>query len=253
MHQRGPAPAPLGDLGQPDRIGLVGLGPPWHVLDVAGVDQPAVEPLGLQQVEDPFPVGRSRLHHHPGDPPAVQPVGQLQQRRGGSRIATDLLQPPARPGLVRHPHTRLQRCLAQIERSDPLDMQLLLVDLFHLTSLGTRTGGSPAGASGMSGSRTLVLVATMRSPRSGSQRQTELRPSPAPRTPDVSGRPARFSRIRGVPRDQGTEFEVTTDGVGVVGHARRGAAAESPGVPRWWVECCQDTDAAPLLAVACPR
>src|SRR5215213_5556068 len=140
LHQRRPAHGPLGHLGQPDRIGLVGLGPPRHVLHLAGVDQPAVEPFGLQQVEDPLPVGRSRLHHHPGDPPAVQPVGQRQQRGGGRRIATDLLQPPARPGLMRHPHARLQRRLAQIQRRDPLDMQPLLVDLFHLTSLATRDG-----------------------------------------------------------------------------------------------------------------
>jgi hypothetical protein len=31
---------------------------------------------------------------------------------------------------VRHPHTRLQRRLLKVERGDPLNVQLLLVDLF---------------------------------------------------------------------------------------------------------------------------
>ncbi len=102
MHQRRAAHAPLGDLGQPDRVGLVGLGPPRHVLHIAGVDQPARKAFGFQQPVDPLPIVRGRLHHHPGHPQAVQPVGQRQQRRGGGGIAADLLQATARPGRVRH-------------------------------------------------------------------------------------------------------------------------------------------------------
>jgi len=47
---------PFGDLAQPHRVQLVRLGPPGQVLDVAGVDQPDLQPLGLQQIEHRIPV-----------------------------------------------------------------------------------------------------------------------------------------------------------------------------------------------------
>jgi hypothetical protein len=50
-HAAGPQQLPLGDLGEPDRIQPVGLGPPGEVLDITRVDQPALKPLGVQQVE----------------------------------------------------------------------------------------------------------------------------------------------------------------------------------------------------------
>jgi hypothetical protein len=114
MHQRGSAHAPLGHLGQPHRVGPIRLGPARHVLDLAGVDQPAVKPLGLQQVIHPLPVGTRRLHHHPLHPPLPQPRHHLQQLCRGRAVAAQLLHPPARPVVARHPHTRLQAGLAQI-------------------------------------------------------------------------------------------------------------------------------------------
>ena len=41
--ERGPEHAALGELGQPDCVQLVGFGPAGDVLDVAGVDQPALD------------------------------------------------------------------------------------------------------------------------------------------------------------------------------------------------------------------
>jgi hypothetical protein len=49
--EAGPQQLPLGDLGEPDRVQPVGLGPPGKVLDVFGVDQPDLEPVGLQQIK----------------------------------------------------------------------------------------------------------------------------------------------------------------------------------------------------------
>ena len=42
---------------QPPRIGRVPLRPPGQVLDLLGIGQHAVEPLGLQPVERALPVG----------------------------------------------------------------------------------------------------------------------------------------------------------------------------------------------------
>jgi hypothetical protein len=67
-HEAGAQHLPLGDLGKPHRVQAVGLGPPRQVLDVAGVDQPGLKPVGLQQVERRLPVLRRRLHHHPRHP-----------------------------------------------------------------------------------------------------------------------------------------------------------------------------------------
>ena len=50
--EAGPQHLPLGDLTQPDRIQGVGLGTPREVLDVTGIDQPDLEPVGFQQVEE---------------------------------------------------------------------------------------------------------------------------------------------------------------------------------------------------------
>jgi hypothetical protein len=46
-HEAGPQHLPLGQLAQPHRIQLVGLGPPRQVLDLAGVDQPDLKPVRL--------------------------------------------------------------------------------------------------------------------------------------------------------------------------------------------------------------
>src|SRR5512132_1962923 len=53
--EAGPQHLPLGELAQPDRIQGVGLRTPRKVLDVTGIDQPRLEPVGFQQVaEAPF-------------------------------------------------------------------------------------------------------------------------------------------------------------------------------------------------------
>src|SRR4029450_12228264 len=54
--EAGPQHLPLGDLTKPHRVQPVGLGPPRQVLDVFGVDQPDLKPLGLQQVERRLPI-----------------------------------------------------------------------------------------------------------------------------------------------------------------------------------------------------
>jgi hypothetical protein len=46
-HEAGPQHLPLGHLAQPHRVQPVGLGPPRQVLDVFGIHQPDLEPLGL--------------------------------------------------------------------------------------------------------------------------------------------------------------------------------------------------------------
>src|SRR5215218_5680841 len=52
--EAGPQQLPLGNLAQPDRIQGVGLGTPGEVLDVAGIHQPGLEPVGFQQVQGPL-------------------------------------------------------------------------------------------------------------------------------------------------------------------------------------------------------
>jgi hypothetical protein len=54
VHQARPAHAALDDLGQPHRVQLVGLWSAGDVLDMLGVQQPAGEPLGFQQVNSGF-------------------------------------------------------------------------------------------------------------------------------------------------------------------------------------------------------
>ena len=110
---------PLGDLAQPHRVQLVGLGPARQVLDIAGVDQPRVESVRLQQVIRRFPVFRGGLHDHPGHAQLGQPVGQPKQRGGHRGDRPDLLHAlPARAG---HPRAAHHLRLADIERRDPLD------------------------------------------------------------------------------------------------------------------------------------
>ena len=47
--ERGPDHAPFGELGQPDGVEFVGLGPAGGVLDVAGVDHPALSDVVFQR------------------------------------------------------------------------------------------------------------------------------------------------------------------------------------------------------------
>jgi hypothetical protein len=126
-HEAGPQHLPLGDLAQPDRIQLVGLGPAGQVLDVLGVHQPRLQPGRLQKVEHRLPVIRCRLHDHPGHPEPGQVTGQPPHRPGQRRIRLHLLQPPARLALIRHPDAARQLGLADIQRRNPLDDLLVVL------------------------------------------------------------------------------------------------------------------------------
>ncbi len=123
--------APLGDLGQPHAVGSIRLRPAGQRLDLLGVQQVAVEPLGLQPEERRLPVIRRCLHHHRRHPMAAQPIGQRQDLPLGRAEAAHLVRPPPRVRLARHPDTGFQRALADIECSHPLDVQRLVVDLLH--------------------------------------------------------------------------------------------------------------------------
>jgi hypothetical protein len=50
-HEAGPQHLPLSDLAQPHRVQPVGLGPPRQVLDITGIHQQDLKPVGFQQVE----------------------------------------------------------------------------------------------------------------------------------------------------------------------------------------------------------
>jgi hypothetical protein len=90
------------------------------VSDVAGVDQPGLEPGGLQHVERGAPVAGGRLHDHTGDPEATQVVGQVHEHAGGGLVGGDLLQPPPRLVRVGDAYAAGQFGLADVERGDPL-------------------------------------------------------------------------------------------------------------------------------------
>ncbi len=96
----------------------IGLAP-GHGLDVLGVQQPRLDPLGgLQQVEHRLPVRSCGLHADPGDPVLQQPVPQLQQavahRRERAHLVADAL------AGARHPDAHFDVRLAQIGASAPL-------------------------------------------------------------------------------------------------------------------------------------
>ena len=177
-HEAGPQHLPLGDLAQPHRVQLVGLRPAGQVLDVAGVDQPRLEPVRLQQVEHRLPVVRRRLHHHPGHAQLDQPVGQPQQRPGHRRIRRHLLQPPSRPPSCGHPHTAHQLGLADIQRRDPLDDLLSSAtpaNTPHLLATPSRpAGGRPQEPQQGQANLIRVLEANNEGPTHGSQRPTRF-------------------------------------------------------------------------------
>ena len=190
-HQAGSDHLPLGDLAQPHRVELVGLWPTRQVLDVAGVDQPGLESVRLQQVVRRLPVVRGGLHHHPGHAQLGEPVGQPQQRAGHRRVGRHLLQPPTRPALVRHPHAAHQLGLADIQRGHPRDDLLGLMVLFEHTVLlapHSATSGRPQGPRGIGGNLIRVLEATPKLPRRGPQHPAETRPRRS-QTTGVGGRP----------------------------------------------------------------
>jgi hypothetical protein len=125
--ERGPQHALLGQLRQPHRIQLVGLGSPRDLFDVAGVDQPGVNPAGLQQVEERPPVIRGGLDHDPLDPLAHQVVGQVHDRVRGGRHLPNFGHPPARDRVMRHARAHHPRRLRHVDRGDPRDQLLVLL------------------------------------------------------------------------------------------------------------------------------
>ena len=127
--KRGPQHAPLVQLAQPHRIQLVGLGPTRDLLDVPRVDQPHQQPVGLEQVHKRPPVIRRGLHHDPLDPLADQTVGQLHDRGGGRGNIPHCGDPLTRLGLVWHARADHARRLAHVDRGDPRQDLLLLLDL----------------------------------------------------------------------------------------------------------------------------
>src|SRR5829696_6673728 len=110
-HEARPAHAPLDHLGQPHRIQLVGLGAAGDVLDVPGVEQPAGESFGFQQVERRLPVVAGGFHRDQRHPSSVQPGGQVQQRPGGPSVLPDFLAAVSRLVVVRHSDTHRQAAL----------------------------------------------------------------------------------------------------------------------------------------------
>ena len=90
-----------------------------QVLDVFSVDQPRLEPGGLQHVERRLPVVAGRFHHHPGHAQLSQPVGQPRQRLRHRGMRRHLLRPG--PALAGHPHATHQLGLADVQRRHPLD------------------------------------------------------------------------------------------------------------------------------------
>ena len=101
-HERGPQQPFLGELGQPHRVELVGLGPAGHVLHVAGVDQLHVQPGRLQQVVPDPPVVRGGLHGDLLDPQLDQLIGQVGDRAGGGLHVPHLADPRRSRGVRTH-------------------------------------------------------------------------------------------------------------------------------------------------------
>ncbi len=123
--ERGAEHVPLVQLGQPDRIERVGLGPAGDLLDVAGVDQPGRQPAPCKQVHGGAPVVGGGLHHDPLDALAGQLVGQGGDRVGGRRHVPDRGAAPARARGVGHPGAHLAGGLGDVDRGDALHDFLL--------------------------------------------------------------------------------------------------------------------------------
>jgi len=99
------------------------------MFDIAGVDQPRVQPVRLEQVENRLPVRRRRFHHHPLHAHLDQLIGQLGQCLGHRRVCRDFLQPPLTASWRRHPHTTHQLRLTDIQGGHPGNDLLLIMGL----------------------------------------------------------------------------------------------------------------------------
>src|SRR5215217_8757103 len=137
------------------------------MLDVAGIDQPGLEPVRFQQVEDSLPVVRGCLHDHPSHPQLGQPVGHDQQPAGHRLVAPDLLPSvgPSCPGLG----TRTQQVSSALPTSNAATRWMIsavsCVSSSTPASLSPTTNRqSPAGAAGQKANLIRVLKATMKDP-----------------------------------------------------------------------------------------
>ena len=154
---------------QPAGIAGVVLGPAGQVLDLPGVGEHAVEPLGFQPVERTLPVVAGCLHHDRRDLPGPKPVRQRQHLPPGRAEAAGLGRPPRRVTVGRHPDRRGHPGLADVDAADPVPVQRLVTHLLHASHpLHCRTaslrGGTARGAGGERKKLTRVLEATMNSP-----------------------------------------------------------------------------------------
>ena len=102
-HERPPQHAPLVQLAVPHAVGRVALAPPRQVLDVAGVDQPHLQPGRLGQVIPDAPVVGRGFQYEPLDALGAQVVHQRGHLPEGGPYLPHLL-PPA---VGRDPGTRV--------------------------------------------------------------------------------------------------------------------------------------------------
>jgi hypothetical protein len=137
--------------------------------------------------------------------PVPQPARHRQQLCGRRGVAAQLLHPPAGPLRVRHPHTRLQTSLAQIQRRHPLHHQIGVVDFITriLPGKPITTRRSPAGTEQgwKESDPRVVLVATMRSPTIGSPNQTQKRAHCAKKHRPRRATAPDFPACAGVPKE----------------------------------------------------
>jgi hypothetical protein len=180
--------AVLDQLADPHRIGHIRLAA-GHVLEVLGVQQPALE-LILEQVVDRLPVHPGRLHPDHGDPEARQPVPQQHQsRRGGAKRPRLGLTGAL---LARHPDGRGDRRLVHVQPGAALDQSV------HGSSRRLDDANGAVRESLFMNSLRSVLAATVRG-------------APGSRVPLINGLPRTRKRRR---QPDGTPFS----SVGVAGH-----------------------------------
>ncbi len=146
-HEGRPEHTPLGELAQPHRVELVGLGTARDVLDVASVGQPALQAAGFEEVEPRLPVAARRLHDHPGNALAEQVIAQFQNGvRGRAHVPHPLgatsLDPFVRQTRAQHPGR-----LGHIDRGDSLYQFRCLLDRLGLVNPHPLPHTDPPGGS----------------------------------------------------------------------------------------------------------
>ena len=184
-HETGPQHLSLGHLAQPHSVQHIGFRSTGQMFDIAGVDQPRVQPVRLQQVEHRLPVRRRRLHHHPLDAHLDQPIGQLSERPRHRRVRCDFLRPPftAAGAGTRTQHTNsalpMSRAatLAMICSSSCDSANIAVISSFQLTPVHSGVW-SPADIA--TGETNLILVletaATVKGPNATSDARLDTRP-----------------------------------------------------------------------------